>query len=137
MNMRNRIHLAWLLLATFLAACIPTSSTTIALGAGHGLVEMDRIDTLLERSGFTRTWFIGSNGERVPRMEREGKVISAFVTESPRGLGAAVVWTKNGGVLEVAFSEYDTHFSERGNASLQALLTEFRALYGADVTLLK
>ena len=98
---------------------------------------MDVINALLEKSGFTRIWFSGSTGERVARIERDGKVISAFATEAPRGLGAGVIWEKNTGTLKVEFSEYDTHFSERGNSVLQALLSDLQVLYGEKVTLVK
>lgn len=137
MSMRKWLNLAWVFIALLMVACIPSTSATIELGAGHSSAEMDNVDALLEKSGFTRTWFSGSNGERVARIERDGKVISAFATEAPRGLGAGVIWDKNAGTLKVEFSEYDTHFTERGNALLQALLSDLQVLYGEKVTLVK
>ena len=136
--MRTRAFLVLLLLGLTccLVACIPSTRATIQLGSGYASTEMDRIDSLLEKIGFSRSWFSTSNGERSARIEREGKLISAFATESPRGFGAGVVWSREGGNLVVEFAEYNTRFSESGKQRLQELMAGLREIYGERVTLI-
>jgi hypothetical protein len=137
--MRTRPVLVLLLLciALGLAACIPSTRATIELGNGYPSTEIDRIDALLEKLGFSRSWFAASNGERAAHIEREGKLISSFVTEAPRGFGAGVLWSRDGGKLTVEFAEYNTRFSEDGKQRLQALVADLRQIYGQSVTLVE
>lgn len=116
-----------------LCACIPSTRVTIELGNGYALSEMDSIDSLLEKQGFSRSWFSVSDGERIARIEREGKLISAFATEAPRGFGASVIWTRNDGALAVEFGERNTGFSEDGKRRLQRLIEVLRARYGERI----
>lgn len=137
MRTKSIVAILLLCIALGLAACIPSTRATIPLGNGYPSAEIDRIDALLEKLGFSRSWFTTSNGERTAHIEREGKVISAFSTETPRGFGAGVLWSREGGALNVEFAEYNTRFSEDGKQRLQTLLASLRQIYGQGITLVE
>jgi hypothetical protein len=122
--------LPWLLIC--LTACVPSTKATIRLGHGYAATEMDRVEAVVEKAGFTRRVFDGPRAT-AHRMEKDGNVVSAFEAAPPRRFGASVSWTRADGSLAVDFAEYDTQLSSRGQTLLQNLRTELQAIYGERV----
>lgn len=112
-----------------LAACTPTTKATIQLGNGHAATEMNRLETVVEKVGFTKRVFDGPPAT-AHRVEKDGKIVSRFETPAPQRFGTAVSWTRADGSLVVEFAEYDRQFSPRGEELLQRLRKELLDLYG-------
>ena len=122
----------WLLFSLLLCltGCLPSTKATMQLGNGYAAAEMDRVEAAIEKAGFTRRVFDGPRAT-AHRMQRDGKVISAF--EAPGQFGASVSWTRTDGSLAVDFAENATRLSPQGRALLQRLRQELRNIYGDRV----
>jgi hypothetical protein len=94
---------------------------------------MDRVEAVVAKVGFTRRVFDGPRAT-AHRIERDGKVASAFETQSPGGFAASVSWTRANGSLEVDFAEHDAQLSPRGQTLLKNLKQELQNIYGDRVT---
>jgi hypothetical protein len=104
------------------------------LGNGYAVSEMDRVEAVIEKAGFTRRVFDGPRAT-AHRVERDDRVISAFETPASRQFGASVSWRRADGSLAVDFAEHDTRFSPHGQALLQRLRQELQNIYGNRVIL--
>jgi hypothetical protein len=126
----------WLLSSFLLCltACIPSTKATILLGSGHAATEMDRVEAVIEKAGFTRRVFDGATAT-AHRIEKDGKVNAAFETPAPREFSASVSWTRADGSLAVDFTQYDTQLSKRGQTLLQNLRQELQKIYGDRVVI--
>jgi hypothetical protein len=124
----------WLLSSFLLslAACLPSTNATMQVGHGYAITEMDRVEAVIEKVGFTRRVFDGPKAT-AHRIERDGKVISAFETQASGQFGASVSWTRTDGSLAVDFAEFDTRFSPHGQALLQKWKEELQNIYGNRV----
>jgi putative intracellular protease/amidase len=115
-----------------MAACVPTTKAMIPLGNGYGATEMDRLEAVVEKVGFTRRVFDGPRAT-AHRIQRDGRIVSAFETQAPARFAATVSWSRADGSLAVEFAEYDTRFSPGGQALLQRLKEELQNIYGERV----
>ena len=124
----------WLLSSFLLCltACLPSTKATVQLGNGYAVTEMDRVEAVIEKAGFTRRVFDGPRAT-AHRIEKDGRVVSAFDTQVSGKFGASVSWTRADGSLAVDFSEYDTRFSPNGQALFQRLRQELQNVYGKRV----
>lgn len=128
----------WLLssLLLCLTGCLPSTKATMQLGNGYAAAEMDRVEAAIEKAGFTRRVFDGPRAT-AHRMERDGKVISAFEAQGSGKFGASVSWTRTDGSLAVDFAENATRLSPQGRALLQKLRQELQNIYGDRVIMLE
>jgi hypothetical protein len=126
----------WLLssLLLCLTACLPSTTATMRLGNGYAVAEMDRVEAVIEKAGFTRRVFDGPSAT-AHRIERDGRIIAAFAIPSSNHFGASVSWTRSDGTLTVDFAENDTRLSADGQALLQRLRQELQKIYGDRVTM--
>ena len=106
------------------------------LGNGYAAAEMDRVEAAIQKAGFTRRVFDGPRAT-AHRMERDGKVISAFEAQGSGKFGASVSWTRTDGSLAVDFAENATRLSPQGRALLQKLRQELQNIYGDRVIMLE
>jgi hypothetical protein len=126
----------WLLSSFLLCltACLPSTKATMQLGNGYAVTEMGRVEAVIEKAGFSRRVFDGPRAT-AHRIEKDGRIVSAFETQGSGKFGASVSWTRADGSLTVHVAESDTRFSPHGEELLQRLRQELQNIYGKRVTI--
>ena len=120
------------ILVSLVSGCIPTTTASLEIGSGYAVNDMADAEAIVENLQFSRIWFDAPSNLRVPRVEREGRLIAAF---EQRQFGVSVELQPSDGLLRLTFAERNTEFSEKGQQVLHRLTEQLRIRFGPQVRL--